>query len=349
MRPEYAFLTTPERYQAGYAQTGMVETAQHRIRPLRRELRRNHFWRRFAASAWDDDATAAWHRMLPFVCRPRSFDAAVEYQPKGVRAPLRAPLRAAVVLWPFGWSSILEADLKADLTLEDLREFSEAVRSPKPQAFSLNGQPGALGDVLRVLSRGIRQDLFVDPAPDDKLAVPRHVIVTLPALSDGSLGFTYGQPTSDEMTRFSARDRARLHAALLGSEMSVPNLINVENGGGFLLVPFKAAGFAITYFDSGSLLYLGEAAFAGRKSKTLARCLSTNVRTCSLVTKALLQAIRAGEATGAPPRPNLASLATDARRNLQQLRHSYTNAFCRQLFRHYGPLAAIAKQGAESG
>ena len=67
LMPEFAFLGAPDRYQTAYDGAEHRVMGQLSVRPIRRELRHNHFWQRYAASSWDDAGTAAWHR--PAICR----------------------------------------------------------------------------------------------------------------------------------------------------------------------------------------------------------------------------------------------------------------------------------------
>src|SRR5688572_6344273 len=101
-RPEFAFLGSAEAYHERHESGEAIDTSHFHVRPLTRQLKRNHFWKRYSdVAALPGERFMRWKLQLPLVCRAKAFEVRLTIPPLNVDVPVRA----GVLLWAFGWSS----------------------------------------------------------------------------------------------------------------------------------------------------------------------------------------------------------------------------------------------------
>ena len=324
LAPAARFLADASDYRKQQSAPQPLELPGFRVFPLRSELDDNHFWRQFA-SARPSFAGGVHDFLLPFRCRPKSFDAWAKAP--AAASPVRA--RATIWLWPFAWSSVIEISLRTPLALDELRSVAEAIRSPEPPSFTLAGSARALSDLFKWLSAALRHDITLSGDRSfPPAAITRHVILAaLPSRNAPAQNYraAYGA------NRWSDADRARMHSALLGRTVPLTELIERESQSAFLLSEFSGgSGFGLTDFGRGTFLMLPPAPHFTRRRDRL-RCLAANIRHCSLVGLVLAETVRSARRLG-DDNQTIGALAKAAAATLDKLPSTYPNPFCRTFF-----------------
>src|SRR5688572_11537934 len=78
VRPELAFLVNREKYNHLHRQGQPIQAPGYSLRPLRRQVRRNHFWKNYR-KVWPPAlpmplADREWDLQIPFRYLPNGFD-----------------------------------------------------------------------------------------------------------------------------------------------------------------------------------------------------------------------------------------------------------------------------------
>ncbi len=341
LRPESAFLVDPEGYEEAHRTGATFETRHFLIRPLRRELGggrlpRNYFWHYYSEIGLPGMRTANhwhWHLLIPFRCRPKDCEVRLVCD----RLGLEAPVRPTILLWPFGWSINLEVSLTGDLSPRSLQEIVAAFRADglfRVSSFGPETVTGLSG-VFRRLTRILREDLYTDPRIGEKRPISRQWVISFPGvrLPGG---------------RLSDRQRIELHGVLLGKQLTPEEMAELaESPEGFLLTPLvEGDDFGMTDFDRGTLLFLANAAAAG-KSRASLYSLGANVRSCSLVGQALLHLLKSGR-KWAQTDSKIQALCETAAAILYELPEYYTNPFCTRYFTTHRDLVRERERYAKS-
>jgi len=336
LNPMVAFLADPAEYNNLRGATRKIELANLCLFPLNIELSYNKFWERYAlaaglhANAGAGSSTAdvsPW--LLPLRGRPKLLDLSFQSS----KPKLTAKAYATIWLWPFGWSSQIEFGIRAPLTFNEISAISAGLRGKRPAPFVLGGKPKDLSEIFKTLAQMVVGDIGKPgKVLADSLILPKHLVLTLVPPKEIPPR-RYGNSPSD-LAPWSDADRARLHGALLGRQVTLPELIGWEKNSVFMLTKFDAGNFALTHFDNGSLLMLGEGKHKWRESR---RCFARNVSCVCVTALALLRLIerRAQLANGGPVIGNLAKASSKA---LDSLVETYRNSFCRNLLDNYGPI-----------
>lgn len=327
---ELAFLLDTEAY-AGAFTGAPLTTPRFTVHALRREVKRNHFWRRYC-EAWAPTATGnqladkLWDLQLPFRLRPRAID--LRPSPElGTGLEVDAEL----LLWPSGWSSQLELSLDGPLGLDEVRGRIAELSSAAP--FLLDGEPTGISGVFERLASDLKEDLFGHRhGVGDRRVLDRYRVVALTRAATPLPPFDPDSMPDD--------DRAQILGLLLGREVPLPELGQREQEKKYLLSKLRGSDYALTDFDRRStLLDLTGAAGTGRSRPSL-RCLAANVRTCLLVSEALLRLIKEAEKPYAAAGERVARLAETAASVLSELPDLYRNPFSTGLFLNRAALEA---------
>jgi hypothetical protein len=320
LRPPFAFLADRAAYSQQFVSGAPVDSARWTVRSSRRELRRSYFWKRYSSilvPGLDPAQPRPWDLQIPFRASPKGLD--LRYGP----APA-APLRAVVSLFPSGWSSAIRLTLAGARTLDDVRAVVSELLKGTP--FLLAGQPSTLSQVFRHLSQRIQQEILEDAGAAGEVPKTfRHVVLEirspepLPGPWAGS-------------GKMSEANRARLHGALLGSEVKTEQLIEREADKSFLCIRLvEHDDFALTYFQHGTVVSLTNRMFLGDAGRESPACLAANVHACSLMSQLLASYLEDAEAL-APGDARAAALYEAARSAVRELPKRYNNPFCRGLF-----------------
>jgi hypothetical protein len=319
LNPAVDFLGDPAKYKLQFEAKPVVAGA-FRVRPLRKKSRTyHHFWKYYADAFGEFDP---WRMLVPFLCEPTQYKLAVTDPRKGVRAFARP----ATYLFPFGWATTIEMSLHGkDMTASELRDFIGALRNQTDGPFLLDGKPIALSAVLKKYGEEIKKTCFKKgTAAADFRRVDRHMIVSLSQF-DGNI--TYYKPRYKADTPMPAADKAALHGILLGREVSPAEIITSDENGkpGFLLTRFADAGFALTYFDRGILLFVQNKAIRPECGEAM-DCFSTNLMSCMMMLLSLQSFRDFPQTKNAAAKSLLADVRDLAQQRIVELPLRYKNA-----------------------
>jgi hypothetical protein len=143
LNPSFAFVADRAEYTDQLLKGSPVESTGWTLRSLRRELRRNHFWKSYNSILVPGCPPASprpWDLQVPFRAVPKGLD--LGYSPKP-----EARLRAGLFVFPCGWSSNLELTLPGPRTFEDVRDIVQELLKGTP--FLLTGKASSLSQVFR--------------------------------------------------------------------------------------------------------------------------------------------------------------------------------------------------------
>lgn len=308
--------------------------------PGKKKRKGNHFWPRYLRAAFHEvDAAVPSSRdfLIPLRCRPKSLD--LKFLAPNTQQPVK--VWATIWLWPFGWSSVLEFEIKGGLDFDALRAIHESLPS-NPGPFLLNGKPCPIHKVFQFLSEMVRQDIVLPgKGPEDTLKVPRQIVMST-WLAKGSAARRY----DGDGPVWPANQRWRMHGAVRGKVMDLDGLKALEpedQPRRYLLTQLGPDHFAITHFDKGTLLVLRHWSDAGR-SRGTNHCLTANIRNFSVVVQTLIALIR-DQAAGKPPDQGIAA---DAIGLLNRLATTYRNPICAPFLAHHKTMQRSAHGGKSS-
>jgi hypothetical protein len=321
VQPTFGFLLDREAYAAAFA-AAPLDSDRFTVHALRRELKRNHFWRHYRniqpPAAGPELAEKLWDLQIPFRCHPKAFP--LRYSPGQPGVGGRA--RVEVFLWPCGWSSNVEIVLRGPLTTAAVRQLLAGLGTASP--FDLDGQPAKLSQVFARLTASLKQDLYGGPhGVGEKRKVDRYTVVALTRAASPLPPF--------DPDLMADADRADLLGVLLGKPVSIAELVHRESGK-LLVTRLGASDFALTDLDRRATLLAVTGAAANGRSRASLHCLAANVRTCALVSEALLLfAAEAGKPYAAG-HGEVDVLREAAKATLGELPDVYDNSFSKGLF-----------------
>jgi hypothetical protein len=327
--PDFAFLADRVAYMERFLTLPELDRPHLVVRSLRRELRRSRFWDRYGSILVPELAAAesqVWDLQVPLRVRPKGLDLFYSPDPS-------ARLGASAFLFPGGWSSQLVLSLPGPHTLDSLRAKVSDLLHGEP--FRLASAPRRLSQIFAELAGRLREDMHggrVRTTP----ALARHVVIEL--LSRGEVPTLVPSGAGS----MSDADRARLHGALLGTVIGIPELIARERAHSFLCTPFSNGDFALTYFEHGTLLSLSNTVLHG-KNATSAECLAGNILACTLMAQFLATFLKAAQDFAASD-IRIAALCRAAGSALRQLPKVYDNDFCHGLFENHGTLTTLRQR-----
>jgi hypothetical protein len=322
--PNVHFLWSAPKYRAARAAGQKVEIGDLVLFPLKDEVGHNHFWSRYENAvdklpAGSDTSLGDSREFLwPLRCRPRNLQLSFDPQEDG--AP--PAVRVTTWLWPFGWSSVTEFRMKAPFTLRGLEHLGATLQNRTPGPFIFGGGEAlSQSGVFKELAGIVRQSVGVSGKAADTTRLGRHVFLMLELPKDME-----ARPVGS----WSAADKVRMVGALQGHKAHLPDILS----NGFLFTPLGRRSFAVTEFDSGTLLVLHHWKNLGTSaSRETTRCLFHNLRMFSVVYLTLHRFI--GYAKG---QTDLDSAVTNARQMLASLPEEYRNAFSQAFKTHYASL-----------
>lgn len=330
LQPSLRFLADPAEYELRHDQTWEVETTHFRLRPLGARSRWNHFWNGLRTLCKVEGTSEQFPRFhIPLDSRVN--DCALT---ANLPAPFGSvPVHARVLVWPYGWSTHLEVSLVSPVGLPALVDASQSLR--QDVVFDARSGSGAsiltnasLSAVFRHVTTWLREDLFTAAVPDQR-PVSRHAVISLSGFVSTGDPFTYSLDIDPEHPQLPTADRARLHAILLGRPITLPELLERERQGTFLITPLSTTGFALTYFEHGCLLVLLKAAPRHGKREAAARCLWRNTASLLTTTSALCAAEREFRTQA---RDWIDASANWALLILQRLPSYYDSLLCQRVF-----------------
>ncbi len=335
------FLGDPDKYKQQFGAKAVAAGA-FRIRPLRNKSRtHHHFWKYYATAFGEFDP---WQLLVPFVCEPTQYRLGVTDPGKGIRAFARP----AVYLFPFGWSTVIEMSLHGKkMTAAELRDFMGSIRTQPDGPFLLDGKPVSLSGVLKKYGEELKKACFKKgAAAADLRRVDRHIVVSLSKF-DGDV--LYYKPWHDHDPPMPAADKAAIHEILRGEQVSpawvVASETNPNAKGEFLVTRFADAGFAITYFDIGTLLFPQNR--KGDKSNAVA-CLTTNVMSSMMMLQSLQSFHDFPGTKGADPRSLLAQVRNSARQRVTELPQRYKSAVLNTWCKFYAPVQKLISSDSDN-
>jgi hypothetical protein len=333
--------TAYEQFQQGQA---AVDSVHWRVLPLRRHLKRGHFWSNYLAI---DGQRSCWRLQAPVRCKPRDLGLAMQ-------DPVRfSRVSSEVFLFPAGWSSNLVLTVSGKIRLQGLQALlsrlltGSSFQLPAPDGAM---QPRRLAEVWQELRRRLKNDLYLDAKSPDLLVRPRHLVMGISASPPLP---PYGPSSAGAVTSLAQSDQADLHSALLGQTIDVAEMIRRKNDQvkehQFTHVQMQRDDFALCYFQHGVLAALSHTA---SRSVSSMRCLLSNIRDCSMMTYAWLALTDRWSELGASA--ETLDLLASAQRVLKTMPDYYHGRFCRALYRNHGRLrrrgfAPEPADGADTG
>lgn len=336
VKPAVAFLTDPAKYNQQYGAKPLTAGA-FRIRPLKKQDRTYHrFWQYYARSFSKFDP---WSLVVPFLCEPVKFRLDISSPEKQIRAFTKP----AVYLFPFGWSTTIEVSLHGkDMDAGTLRDFMGSLRTRSDGPFLIDGKPASLSAVFKTYGDAIKDACLTEgSAALDLRRVDRHFVVSLSQF-DGEI--RYYKPRHQGDPPMQAADKAALHEILLGEVVSPAEVValdaNADGKGRCLYTRFANAGFALTYFDVGTLLFVQNKA-ANRAQSDAMGCLTTNVMASMMLIQGLQSFYDFPETQEAKPDSLMAKTRDLARQRIVSLPNRYKNAVLSRWCKNYAPVQQI--------
>jgi hypothetical protein len=328
LKPPVSFLGDAGKYRQQFEGKAIAAGA-FRIRPLRKKTRTyHHFWKYYTTVFGELDP---WLLMVPFVCEPTKFKLDIT-PPNGARAFARP----ATYLFPYGWSTAIEMSVHGKLTPAQLRDFIGKVRSQLDGPFLLDGKPLGLSAVLRKYGEELKNACFTkELAAPDFRRIDRHMIVSLSQF-DGDI--RYYKPRSSADPVMPAADKAALHEVLLGEHVDPASIAVPDPNSGaksaFLVTRFAGAGFAITYFDKGILLFVQDKAKLKKYAQAM-HCLATNVMLCMMMLRSMQSFCDYPGTKAATPKSLLAQARDSAMQQIVEIRSRYRSAVLETWWKFY--------------
>jgi hypothetical protein len=233
-----------------------------------------------------------------------------------------------VYLWGWGWSSLLRIRLAGDITAETLIAFMGCLKEKDATPLQLNGNPTNVIPIFRLYRDRIRRELHAATprVEEDLLKLHRYWLISISHLTG---------PEPRPYKEMPDADRAMLHSILYGKPLSLAEWAEQARTKKLLLTPYPGPGFALTNFDEGTLVFLGNAGATPDAQATLA-CHASNLATLVMMIRALLSTYNETERW--PRNRKVASLRKWVRADLKELPNRYKNLFCDTYYRFYGPL-----------
>lgn len=332
LKAPVAFLSGPDSYRKQYHQPPFL-CDDFRIRPLRKKSRLyHHFWRYYSSASADVDP---WQLMLPFVCEPAKPSNKLLVTSPG--SGIRAMVRPATYLFPFGWSNTIELSLHGKMSPDTVQQFVETLRTSRTSPFQMNGKSLGLSDVFSEYSKQLMRACFVQgTAAQDYRRVDRHIVVSVSKFKGPIAPY---KPWSAGGAQIAVADKAMLHSMLLGEDASMQQVVAAGDGDGgtsakFLLTRYHGAGFAISYFDRGTLLFLQELASDPKKTRVLS-CFASNILLCLLMARSLLSFYNWPETQSADAKTLIGQARDLAKPQIIAIPARYTNPLCQNWSRYY--------------
>jgi hypothetical protein len=336
-----SFLTSPDLYRKQFEEPPFV-CGPFRVRPLRKKTRTyHHFWKYYTSSSGKLDP---WLQLVPFVCESTPQKLSVASPGTGIRAFARP----ATYLFPFGWSNTIEMSLQGKMSPATVQEFVGKIRKSREGPFQIQGKNLGLSGVFSEYSDQLKKAFFVrEAAAADFRRLDRYVIVCITQFAGEVAAY---KPWGGSGPTMPAADKATLHSVLLGESVPMAQVVAAEgsgdSAGNFLLTRYRDAGFAVSYFEKGTLLFLQDAARIAQNAEGL-RCLSSNILLCMMMMRSLLNFYNWPETQAADPQSMLGQMRDSAKQQLLAIPARYTNPLCQTWFEHYKPWKDIKLAGKQ--
>jgi hypothetical protein len=333
--PQAHFLWSAPLYRDMRSAGVKVDLGSLILFPLKRELEfevkkdgtkveRNRFWPRYQTAleklpkgpttSLGDVREFLW----PLRCRPKGLNLTFA----GAKTNVAPKVWATIWLWPFGWSSSVQFNITAPLSLDDLQDLAIKFRERAPGPFMLNGNAVPLSGVFKMLADIVRQQVGLPGSlPSDINSMGRYVVA--------ALQLPRGAQLAGNFKRWAAADQLRVIGALRGGKVGVGEL---QPDGGLdklLYTPLGAGNMAINDFNEGTMLVLRHWRDRNGKRETN-HCLFANLRNFLAVHFALHRFMQY-----AKNQPELASAVANAKEMLSGLPEEYRNALCLAFKQHY--------------
>ncbi len=342
MQKELRFLIDPKTYNEQYLSRASLDTSVFKISPLTYNSRQyNHFWKNYM-SVWPIQRPDYWRLQVPFTFQPNARDLSMTLKDSNYQAKLRLTVYVSTL----GWSTNLTLQLKGDMQLEQIRSLIARLRAKDDSGhvFQVGSERLNLSGVYKYFSTKVRETLYERPGllPLDTTNIHSHLIVSLSNFT-GSVYYykskwgnqDYKAKGANEGELMTNADQALLHSILQGREIDVKEFAYITRAGKFSVTHYMGPDLALSYFNLGTLVFMQHA--AGRSRKTSMSCLGSNIRSCSMMTLMLLyfysQAKKFPES-----KTTLRELLMNIENNLRRMPDSYTNQFCKKLYRNHSDL-----------
>jgi hypothetical protein len=201
-----------------------------------------------------------------------------------------------------------------------------------------------LSGVYKYFSSQVRETLYEasrqGPATLDTTNLHRHFIVSLTNFT-GSI-YYYKSKWWSEGERMTNADQALLHSILHGREIDVKTFAYLTRTDKFSVVHFTGPDLALSYFDLGTLVFMQQAALKSRRKSSMS-CLGSNIRSCTMMTLMFLY-FHSQAKKFAPSNAALKDLLINIGDNLRRMPDSYTNEFCKKLYRNHSDLSRMLRE-----
>jgi hypothetical protein len=345
LNPGVEFLSDSTKYNQQFEAKPFTAGA-FRVRPLRKKTRTyHHFWKYYTSAFGQFDP---WSMLVPFICEPTQHKLEITAPRKGIRVFARP----AIYLFSFGWSTVIEISLQGQaITVAELRDFMRDLRTSSGTPFLLDGVATGLSGALRKYGEELKKVVFKKGlGAADLRRIDRQFVVSLSQF-DGDI--SYYKPQSSNDHPMEADDKAGFHQILLGNDIPAVKVVAPEANpnvkADFLLTRLSGAGFAITYFDIGTLFFVQNKA-KNKVYETVMNCLGTNIMSCMMMLLSLQNFYDFPDTKKATAKSVLAEVRDSARERILELPQRYKNAVIMTWCKFYTPVQKIlAAADADNG
>jgi len=284
------FLGTPESYRAFRRAGKPVLSGRFQYVPLvEAEAALHKFWAPYLSVTGGPGPADAREWLAPVRCLPRGPKVQFLAPALGRRPAEAVDCHLAVWLWPFGWASQMELELKGPLTLGEIEHFRAAVLDPLTDAF----QPAAgQGKGLVGVFRRLAKDLTFDVLPTgaflaDEVLCSRFMVMGHAAVRGEPFDRfdVAAVPANAADGLMPDADCARL-LALVAENPRMLTRAEGSHENPFALAVLRLSDYALTHPQKGMLVMMRHHQdSAWRRRRQL--CLLRNLRLSALVSAAL--------------------------------------------------------------
>jgi len=230
-----------------------------------------------------------------------------------------------------------------------LQDYVAQIRKSSDGPFQMQGRSMGLSEVFKAYSDQLKKACFVrEAAAPDFRRVDRHIIVCVTHFA-GDIAFY--KAWGGAGPTIPVADKAQLHSVLLGETVPMDHVAAADTGDNdakdYLITRYRDTGFAISYFDKGTLLFPQDAAKDTKNSRSL-RCIASNVLQFMMMTRGLLSFYNWSEAHAADEKSLVGQVRDLAKQHLLAIPDRYTNPVCKTWFQFYTPWKKLAPDEQES-
>ena len=245
---DFRFLVDKDKYNQQYNSGLPVQANDLIISPFKKRqlFHHNHFWRNYLAMSSGSERNY-WGLQIPFIYEPNNIDLMVNMQ--GLN--FQVEKQAIVFLNSMGWSTNIKIRLTGDIAPIKLQDFVGRLYNKNDML--------SLSSTFQELSHRVRGGVYISPLTvGDTLSISKHLIISLIPFNDSSDHRKYFKSEWGESPYMTDAERAKLLGILFGNQITLEQLsLNIKK---VTVTRFGGTNFALTNWDTGTLLYMQESA-----------------------------------------------------------------------------------------